>query len=211
MWPLASLPLFGLYGLLHHCLMHAVAPSYRAFDTFTKHSWIGRGTSITTQVIVLPLMAYFGQSAVYHHVLAMYMIADMAHMSMYLQNDIPVWIHHALCLVGYGVTFFISQEMLDVMVTGSLVLELTSPLIHLSWFANKLGYSQSPWFPYLAGLTLVNFFVVRCIWFPYFLWYSVATSLWIFGFMFMVLNVYWMYKLVGHGLAVLTKAVEKEE
>lgn len=203
MWPLAILPLFGLHGLIHHSVLQVVAPFYQAFDTFTKHSWIGRTTSLVTQVVVLPLMAYFGQSSAYHHVLAMYMITDMFHLALYQRNDIAVWIHHILCVVGYGVTFLVSQEMLDIMVTGSLVLELTSPLIHLSWFATKLGYSQSRWFPALAGMTILNFFVIRCVWFPYFVWYSVPKMLWGFGIVLMVLNILWFSKLIGYALDVM--------
>lgn len=206
MWPLAILPLYSLYGLVNHYVLSSVAPFYRAFDTLTKHCWIGRTTSFTTQVVVLPLMAYFGQSSAYHHVLAMYMIADMLHMSLYLRNDPLAWIHHILCVIGYGVTFFVSQHVLEIMVTGSLMLELTSPLIHLSWFANKAGYSGSWWFPYLAGVTLVNFFMIRCVWFPAFIWYSVPKMLWGFGIALQILNVIWFYKLIGYALAVMRKS-----
>jgi hypothetical protein len=195
--------------MLHHSVMNAVAPFYRAFDTFTKHSWVGRMTSITTQVVVLPLMAYFGKSADYHHVLAMYIVADTFHMSLYLRNDILAWVHHVLCLFGYATTFFVSDELLNYMVTGSLMLELTSPLIHLCWFANKAGYSRSSWFPYLAGLTILNFFVIRCIWFPSFVWYSVPKILWGFGIILQTLNVIWFYKLIGYALAVLRKPAER--
>lgn len=205
MWFLAVLPLYPLHGLLHHYVMSAIAPFYRAFDTFNKHSWIGRTTSFVTQVVVLPLMAYFGQSHAYHHVLAMYMIADMGHMYLYKRDDRLAWIHHVLCVIGYGTTFFVSQKLVDIMVTGSLLLELTSPLIHLSWFANKAGYSHSWWFPYLAAVTILNFFVIRCVWFPAFLWYSVPISLWGFGIILMILNVIWFYQLIGYALAVVRK------
>ena len=205
MWPLLLVPLYGLHGLIHHYVLNAVAPFYQAFDTFTKHSWIGRTTSFVTQVLVLPLMAYFGQSSAYHHVLAMYMLADLFHLALYHRSDIAVWLHHILCVVGYGVTFFVSQNALDIMVRGSLVLELTSPLIHLSWFATKLGYSQTRWFPALAGLTILNFFVIRCVWFPYFVLYSLPKMLWGFGLVLMVLNILWFYKLVGYALAAIRK------
>jgi len=205
MWIFAILPLYPLYGLLHHYTMLATAPFYRAFDTFTKHSWIGRVTSITTQVAVLPLMAFFGNNSNYHHVLAMYMIADTSHMSLYMRNDVLAWVHHILCLVGYVVMQFISQELVDIMVTGSLMLELTSPLIHMCWFANKSGYSGAWWFPYLAGLTITNFFVVRCIWFPMFVWYSVPKTLWAFAIVLQTLNVIWFYRLIGYALAIVRK------
>lgn len=203
MWPIAIVPLYSLHSLIHHYVMTALAPFYRTFDTFTKHCWVGRMTSITTQVVVLPLMAYFGKSSDYHHVLSMYLIADTLHMSLYLRKDMLAWIHHIVCLIGYGTTFFVSQHLLNVMVTGSLMLELTSPLIHLCWFANKSGYSRTWWFPYLAGVTLVNFFIIRCIWFPAFVWYSMPKILWGFGIVLQVLNVVWFYKLIGYALAVV--------
>jgi hypothetical protein len=186
--------------------MDAVAPFYRAFDTFTKHSWVGRMTSMTTQVLVLPLMAYFGKNAEYHHVLAMYILADTAHMSLYMRNDILAWVHHILCLVGYGVTFFVSEELLHAMVTGSLMLELTSPLIHLCWFANKSGYSGTGWFPALAGVTILHFFIVRCLWFPSFVWYSVPKTVWGLAIVLQVLNVIWFYKLLCYALDIARKS-----
>jgi hypothetical protein len=210
MWLLATLPLYSLYGAINHCVFTTVAPFYRAFDSFTKHSWIGRLTSITTQVLVLPLMAYFGQSSDYHHVLAMYILADTAHMSLYMRNDTLAWVHHIVCLIGYGTTFFVSQEMLEIMVAGSLLLELTSPLVHLSWFANKAGYTGAWWFRYLAGATIVNFFVIRCIWFPSFVWYSVPAMLWPFGIVLMALNIIWFYKLVGYARTILRKPTERQ-
>jgi hypothetical protein len=206
MWPLALVPLYSFHSLVHHAVMNAVAPFYRAFDTFTKHSWVGRMTSMTTQVVVLPLLSYVGKSSNYHHVLAMYLLADMFHMSLYLRDDLLAWVHHVVCFLGYGVTFFVSEELLRVMVTGSLMLELTSPLIHLCWFANKAGYSGQRWFPVLAGLTLLNFFVVRCLWFPVFVWTSMPKSLWVFGITLQALNFMWFYKLVGYALAVVRKS-----
>ena len=205
MWPLAILPLYALHGLVHHSIMEVSAPFYQAFDTFTKHSWVGRATAFVTQVAVLPLMAYFGQSA-YHHVLAMYILNDSLHMSLYLQHDKLSWLHHVVCLVGYGVSFFVSKEVEVLMVTGTLILELTSPLIHLCWFANKAGYSGAGWFPFLAGATLLNYFAVRCIWFPYFVLSSLPKTLWVFGFILSGLNMIWFYQLIGYAAAVLRKS-----
>ena len=205
MWPLAILPLYSLHGLFQHYVMEAVAPFYQAFDTFTKHAWVGRATSIVTQVVVLPLMLYFGQSA-YHHVLAMYILNDTLHMAIYLRQDVLSWIHHVVCLIGYGVSFFVTPEVLYLMNMGTLILELTSPLIHLCWFANKAGYSGAWWFRYLAGLTILNYFVIRCVWFPYFVFTSIPKHLWFFGGVLTVLNCIWMAQLIGYARAVLRKS-----
>lgn len=206
MWPLALIPLYALHGVVHHYVMNSIAPFYQAFDTFTKHCWIGRATSFATQIAVLPLMAYFGQSSAYHHVLGMYILSDSIHMTLYMRDDVLSWVHHILCSIGYFVMMFVSEEVVSIMVTGSLILELTSPLIHLCWFVNKSGYSQTRWFPYLAGLTLLNFFVVRCVWFPYFVLHSLPKMLWGFGVVLMALNVMWFYKLIGYANVVVRKA-----
>jgi len=202
MWTLAILPFYSIHGLLHHSFMEAVAPFYRAFDTFTKHSWVGRATSIVTQVVILPLMSYFGQND-YHHMLAMYILNDTFHMALYLQHDVLSWTHHIVCLIGYGVSFFVTPERLRLMNTGTLILELTSPLIHLCWFANKAGYSGSWWFPYLAGLTLLNYFIIRCVWFPYFVLMFIPKNLWVFGGVLALLNYVWMVQLIGYAKAVV--------
>lgn len=202
MWPLALLPLYSLHGLIHHAILEVKAPFYKAFDIATKHAWVGRATSLATQVVVLPLMSWFGAAA-YHDVLSMYILHDMLHMTFYLRHDTLAWIHHVVCLLGYGVTFFVSDQVVSLMNAASLILELTSPLIHLCWFANKAGYSGAWWFPSLAGATLINYFVIRCVWFPYFVLYSMPKMLWAFGIVLTALNVVWFSQLIGYARAVL--------
>lgn len=199
------LPLFPLHTLLHHLAMNALAPMYRAFDTFTKHTWSGRATSLVTQLTLLS--AYMaGHLELFHHGLGMYIIADMGHMMLYLHDDWMAWFHHAATSLAYAVSFHLSPATTASLLYGTFILESTSPLIHLCWFANKAGYSTQRWFPTLAGTTLLVYFVLRCVMFPHYVVTQMPKILWGFGGVFTAMNYVWLVQLLGYARAVLTKA-----
>lgn len=204
-WPLALVPVFPLHSLLHHVVMSSVAPFYRAFDTTTKHTWVGRMTSLTTQI--LALSAYgLGRVDLFHHGLGAYILADMAHMAVYVRSDWMAWIHHVLTFAAYGLSYGLSDEVNATMLYSAALLESTSPLIHLSWFANKSGYAETRWFPGLAGVTICVFFIIRCLLFPYLVLTEFPRFLWVFGIPLICMNFIWFRHLIGYARAVVTKA-----
>ncbi len=205
LWPLAIVPLFPLHSVLHHAVMNSVAPFYQAFDSFTKHTWTGRATSLATQVVALTAYAT-GNVTVFHHTLGAYIAADMMHMAMYLRHDWMSWFHHITTIAAYIVSYGLPESINATMLYGAFLLETTSPLVHLSWFANKAGYANTPWFPYLAGLTMGVYFVVRCVQFPLLVFFHFPRTLWAFGIPLSMLNYAWFIQLVGYARAVLTKA-----
>jgi hypothetical protein len=203
MWWL--LPLFPLHTLLHHLAMNAFVPLYQTFDTLTKHTWSGRATSLLTQLVLLPTYLS-GNLTLFHHGLGMYILADMGHMMMYLRNDWMAWFHHVATTTAYVVSFYLPRDTTVSLLYATFLLESTSPLIHICWFANKAGYSTERWFPTLAGLTLLVYTVFRCIAFPYYVVTQMPKILWGFGGVFTAMNYVWLVHLVGYARAVLTKA-----
>ncbi len=204
-WPLAIVPLFPLHSALHHVFMNLTAPFYQEFNAFTKHTWVGRATSLATQAVVIP--AYFmGNMTVFHHTLGAYIAADMMHMMMYARRDWMNWIHHITTFTSYIVSFGLPESMNATMLYGAFLLELTGPFVHLAWFANKAGYATAWWFRYLAGTTIGVYFAVRCMMFPFFVFTQVPYALWSLAVPFVLMNYAWFVELVRYANAVLTNA-----
>lgn len=205
MWFVAIPTLLSVHSLVHHTFMNAFVPMYQAFDTYTKHCWTGRATSLAVQVVVLPLAAIFGAHDVSMHVLGMYILTDMAHLIQY-DHDPMTWVHHIGTFIAYLATFYVDAPTLQSMMVGTMILEWTSPWIHLCWFANKAGLASRPWFYYLSGFTVINYALVRCMFFPYYMLAYAPEVMWPAGIFFTLLNWMWLIQLVGYAKALNTKA-----
>lgn len=203
MSPFVFLPYFTLHTLAQHTLW-SYAPFYQSFPSYTKHSWSSRMTSLVTQLIVLPASAFFGAETFCLHALGMYILNDMAHCLLY-EPDLMTWIHHVGTFGGYLYTYWAPPETLHAMMVGTLILESTAPWIHLCWFANKAGLTGRPWFPYLAGWTIVYYAAARCLYFPYYIVAQTPLIMWPLGFFFTTLNWIWLTKLVAYARALLLR------
>lgn len=205
--------MFSLFvaGYMTHTLAHLLGmhlwnpPFYRAFDPYTRNSWAGRMTAVVTQAVVLPVTAYFGGETACLHALGAYIANDMLHCSVY-EPDRMNWLHHLVTFGGYVYAVWIAPELAYALVACSLLLETTAPWIHLCWFANKAGYASRPWFPYLAGWTILVYGAMRCLYFPWYVWTTVPPTLLPLGAFFTGLNWIWFVKLIGYARAVLKKA-----
>ena len=205
MHPFAIFPYFALHSLAHHLLMDAYVPIYRSFDTFTKHCWIGRATALATQLIVLPVSWLIGAEQFCMNTLGMYILHDMIHCAMY-ERDRMTWIHHIATFAGYLYSFWAPPDLFHSMTVATLLLESTSPFIQMCWFTNKSKNGGRWWFPILAGWTLFFYAVVRCFYFPYYVFWYMPPFMWVLGAIFTTLNWIWMYQLVGYARAVVKKS-----
>jgi hypothetical protein len=205
MWFLALLPLLAAHSAAHHMVMNAYVPFYQAFDIKTKHVWTSRATALLVQAVLLPAAAIWGRVDAGLHVLGMYILSDCIHLITY-DHDPMTWAHHTLAFLSYLGTFFVSAHLVRTMLIATLILEWTSPWIQICWFANKAGLASRPWFYPLSGFTLINYFIVRCIGFPYFVFTYTPKFMWIVGSLFSILNWIWMFELVGYARAVHRKA-----
>ena len=205
MWFLSLPPLLALHGLVHHWGMRSFVPFYSAFDVDTQHGWVGRATAFVVQAGLIPITAWLAPPTVCLHVIGMYMLADMGHMSMY-PNGRLTWVHHIIAFLSYCTLPFMSPVAIVAMMRGVVLLELSSVCIHLCWFANKAGLAGEWWFRYLASFTLFQYFLLRCIAFPLFLFFMTPKILWVPGTIFSVMNWVWFSQLVGYAQAVLRKS-----
>jgi hypothetical protein len=207
MWFLAIPPLLALHTAAHYAYMNAYVPFYQAFDRTTKHCWAARATALAVQAVVLPVASIWGAHEFCLHVLGMYILTDSIHLAMY-DRDPMTWIHHVVTFLSYSATFFVDPDTVYVMMIGTMILEWTSPWIQLCWFANKSGLARRWWFFHLSGFTVLNYFAVRCVGFPYYIITYTPKLLWPSGFFFTVLNWVWLVQLVGYAKAVNKKAGE---
>lgn len=205
MWFLSLPPLLALHGILHHTVMMAAAPFYPLFDSQTQNAWVGRATALVVQSVMLPAAAIWSTPANCLHVIGMWVISDTIHMSLY-HNDIASWVHHGFAIVSYLAVFFLPLSSVRIMMAGCLLLEFTSPWIHLCWFANKAGYAGTEWFRRLSTFTLCIYFAIRCIAFPLFVVVATPQIMWVSGAVFTLLNWMWMFQLIGYASAVIKKA-----
>ena len=133
------------------------------------------------------------------------MLADMGHMSLY-KNGAMTWAHHLVAFASYCCVFFVSEPTIRAMMMGVVLLETSSVCIQLSWFANKAGYAGQWWFRGLAALTLLQYFIVRCLMFPVFIVTMTPKMMWLSGAIFSMMNWVWFTQLVGYAQAVVKKA-----
>lgn len=198
-------PLLAAHGFAHHWVMRSFAPFYSAFDRETQHAWTGRATALLVQSCVIPITAWFASPITCLHAVGMYMLADMAHMSLY-SNGWLTWLHHIVAFLSYCSAFFVSPPTIYVMMQGVVMLEMSSICIQLCWFANKAGLAGSWWFRGLAAFTLFQYFFVRCVGFPLFIVTMTPKMMWPSGAVFSMLNWVWFTQLVSYATAIVKKA-----
>lgn len=205
MWFLALPPLLALHGLAHHWVMRSFVPFYSSFNLETQHAWTGRATALLVQGVLIPVTAWLGPPTTCLHVVGMYMLTDMSHMAMYHQDRVT-WAHHIVAFLSYCAVSFASPATIRAMAGGVVLLETSSVCLQLCWFANKAGYAGQWWFKWLAGLTLFQYFLLRCIMFPLYIAFLTPKLMWVSGAIFSVMNWFWFVQLVGYAQAVVRKA-----
>jgi hypothetical protein len=174
-----------------------LAPFFQAFDWKQKNSWLGRITASACQIAML-LFGLMGEpnSPWLIGLVVAYFLHDAMHCTLY-DHDITNYIHHA---VGLAVAFLretvMTPEQSYNAFLATMNLETTSPFLNATWLMRAAGYGDHPAFKYVAGFTLLFFGLMRVVVFPW-LMYSrmdrVTTA--VFS-PFLVLNVYWFYKLI---------------
>ena len=124
------------------------------------------------------------------------------------ETDFTSYIHHIVAMTLAGLLkIAMTPAQADIATLLVAVLESTSPVLHSTWLLKQAGYSEYPFFKYIAGFAAVFFGLMR-----------VGVVSWIVAtkmdkaskFVFtplLALNVYWFYKIVK----MLMKIVAKKE
>jgi hypothetical protein len=173
------------------------APFFREFDWQTKHEWINR----TIAAVVTSLIAAFAllQGRTSHWGMAVtvaYFLHDIAHSLLY-DSDITNYAHHIVSLaIAYLMKFVMTPDQGDVTAIAVAVLESTSPAVNLSWLLKKAGYSDQPWFKYVAGGMVALFGIMRVGVFPWIVATKMDTPMKMMFGPIVALNVFWFWKIV---------------
>jgi len=184
-------------------------PFFQAFDSRTKHEWVGRITVAVSQIGIVA----FGllQGATSHWGAALftaYILHDVGHMLIY-DRDITSYLHHIVAATVMGLMkLTMSPEQADSVALAGSLLESTGPVLHSTWLLKQAGYGSQPWFKYIAGFAAVFFGIVRCGVFP---WVMSKKMDGVTAFVlvpFLVLNVYWFWKIIKMMLKVLERKEE---
>ena len=185
------------------------APFFRAFDIRTKHEWVGRITSSLAQIGIVSYDLTEGASSYWGFVLVVaHVLFDTGHMLIY-DRDITSYIHHIFAAAVTGLMkLTMSPEQADSFALAGGILESTSPVLHTTWLLKQAGYSSYPWFKYVAGFAAAFFGVIRCGVFPWVLIQKMDRVTALVFLPFLVLNVYWFWKIIKMMLKVLERAEE---
>lgn len=184
------------------------APFFQAFDTHTKHEWISRITASTVQVMLVAFAIFQGTSSKWGASLILgYLLHDTAHMLTY-DTDVSSYIHHIIATTVFGLTkIAMTPAQADISTLVMAVLESTSPVLHTTWLLKQAGYSDHPFFKYIAGFAAAFFGFMRL---GVFSWIIMTKMDKVSTFVFaplLALNVYWFYKIVK----IMKKVIDKPE
>ena len=187
------------------------APFFRGFDTHTKHEWVGRINGSIVQMIIVGIALFQGKTTHWGYPLLLaYLLHDTGHMLIY-ERDITSYLHHVVTTTVFGLARLVmTEEQIDSTIRAMTVLEATSPVLSATWLLKQAGYSDRPFFKYVAGFAAAFFGIMRCGVFPWTMTKMDKSGKLIFAPL-LALNIYWFYKIVRMMLKVLDGASKKEQ
>jgi hypothetical protein len=180
------------------------APFFRDFDWHTKHEWIGRITAGIVQMSLIGFAILQGRTSQWGAALILaYLLHDTGHMFIY-DTDVTSYLHHIITTTVVGLmTIAMTPAQADVSTLAAAVLESTSPLLHVSWLLKQAGYSDAPFFKYVAGAAAAFFGLMRIGVFPWIMATKMDTVTRMVFAPLLALSVYWFWKIVKMMLKVL--------
>lgn len=173
------------------------APFFQSFDWQTKHEWINRITASLVTSLIAGIALFQGRTSHWGMALTVaYFLHDLGHTLLY-DSDIANYAHHIISLaIAYLMNFVMTPEQADLTTTTIAVLESTSPAVNLSWLLKKAGYSDRPWFKYVAGGMVALFGVMRVLVFPWIVATKMDTPMKMLFTPIVGMNVFWFWKIV---------------
>jgi hypothetical protein len=124
------------------------------------------------------------------------------------ERDITSYLHHVVSTTVFGLTKLVmTPDQADSTTIAMAILESTSPVLSATWLLKQAGYSDHPFFKYVAGFAAIFFGVMRCGVFPWMMTKMDKSSKLIFAPL-LALNIYWFWKIIKMMLKVLAKKEE---
>lgn len=184
------------------------APFFQAFDTHTKHEWISRINAAVVQIFLIGFAVLQGRTSQWGAGLILaYLLHDTGHMLIY-DTDITSYLHHIITTTVVGLmTIAMTPAQADTATLAAVVLESTSPPLHLTWLLKQAGYGNAPFFKYIAGFAALFFGVMRIGIFPWIMTTKMDSVTRMVFAPLLALSVYWFYKIVK----LIKKVIDKSE
>ena len=178
-------------------VLEQTTPFFQAFDTRSKHEWVGRVIACLFTAMIVGFAALQGSTSVWGKGVAMaYFLHDIGHMLLY-ESDITAYGHHIVSILTTAlVQFAMTPMQADTVAVATAVLESTTPILNTTWLLNKAGYGSHPLFKYVAGFMVVFFGVMRVGVFPWLVWSRMDRASTALFSPLVGLNVYWFFKLI---------------
>ena len=178
-------------------VLEQTAPFFQAFDTRSKHEWVGRVNGGVFTAILVGFAALQGSTTVWGKGVAMsYFLHDIGHMLLY-ESDITAYGHHIVSILTTALMqFAMTPAQADTVAVATAVLESTTPILNATWLLNKSGYGTHSLFKYIAGFMVAFFGVMRVGVFPWLVWSRMDRASAALFSPLVGLNVYWFFKLI---------------
>lgn len=189
-------------------LFDQTVPVFRSLDSRIKHEWVGRIISSASQIGIILFWFLEGTTSIWGQSLLLgYTLHDILHMLTY-ETDITAYIHHIVAVTVTGLfKMTMTPEQAESAALATVVLESTSPFLHLTWLMKQGGLSKHPLFLYISGFTAVFFGFMRCGVFPWVMAKKMDRVTALVAMPFLILNFYWFWKI----LKILKKVLERKE
>jgi hypothetical protein len=206
------IPFFFLTnGVVTHVGLTHWVPSYSLAPLKIRHEIVSRVTNTICQIYLITSALMNPEDMTHlHHLSSMfvaYFLCDMIHMLFYYY-EFAFYIHHTIPILLYlsERMAIISIETMSATYNCAILLELTNPLLSLTWLLSKL--QMKPWFySHLTVFTYLFYFPVRIVYFTYY-WYTVlAFAPKVLMTPILILNTYWFGLMTQY---VLKKNIDTE-
>ena len=188
-------------------------PIFKTFDTKMKTEWVNRVNAMFVDALLTWFGVVEGHTSEWGLATVVgYFIFDLIHMFLYDPTYLTGLAHHvvSMTVVGLG-KLAMTDEQAASATTAATFLMSTSPLLNLTWLLHKGGYSDQPYFKYIAGLMILSYGITRLGLLP---WFMATKMDKVTAALFLPLlgvSVYWFYKIVKMAQKFFMKGMKAED
>ena len=189
------------------------APFFNAFSAKMKTEWICRVNAMVVDSLLTGFGVLEGHTSEWGLATVVgYFVFDLIHMLLYDPTYLTGLAHHvvSMSVVGLG-KLAMTDEQAGNATTAASILMSTSPLLNLTWLLHKGGYSDQPYFKYIAGLMAVSYGVTRLGVLPWFMATKMDKVTAAVFVPLLALSVYWFYKIAKMGQKFFMKGTSAED
>jgi hypothetical protein len=179
-------------------------PFFRDFSWHRKNEWVGRITAGIAQIAMILFGVLDGPASEWMaSTLIGFTLHDVIHLLIY-ETDVVTYLHHVVTAAGLGLMkMTMTPDQIAMGGLGVIILESTTPLLHVTWLLKQAGHGSHPLFKYFAGMTAALYGIMRLGVLPWVMTKTMDRAMAFVFFPFLLMSVYWFWKIVKMMLRVL--------